>query len=221
MCWNWHLDVSFCSKTKVSWTPVKRFLWLTLKTAMNFILVESDWWCFVRTLDWDLWHTCAKKSLRYANIHFILIFIPRETETEREGEGGGRGGGGLVCISNVSPTRHIAVHFYQHSKTALIRVHFKVSDLYWLECVNYRCWKWHACILTVSDQNGISLLYIMLGIHRSGLEPSIYFGTLNDEFDSLWKHNLITDMFVSRFLCEWPLTFLSVHIQTASRMKLW
>ena len=36
------------------------------------------------------------------------------------------------------------------------------------ECVNDKN------ISRVSDQNGISLLYIMLEIHRSGQEPSIF-----------------------------------------------
>ena len=31
------------------------------------------------------------------------------------------------------------------------------------------------CISRVSDQNGVSLLYIMLEIHHSGWEPSIFF----------------------------------------------
>ena len=31
----------------------------------------------------------------------------------------------------------------------------------------------HVCIMRVPDQNGISLLYIMLEIHHSGREPSI------------------------------------------------
>ena len=32
----------------------------------------------------------------------------------------------------------------------------------------------HIYISRVSDQNGVSLLYIMLEIHHSGLEPSIW-----------------------------------------------
>ena len=33
---------------------------------------------------------------------------------------------------------------------------------------------YYLCILRVSDQNGVSLLYIMLEIHHSGWEPSNY-----------------------------------------------
>ena len=35
-------------------------------------------------------------------------------------------------------------------------------------------WCISSMISRVSDQNGVSLLYIMLGIHHSGREPSIY-----------------------------------------------
>ena len=38
-------------------------------------------------------------------------------------------------------------------------------------CTNMRL---HVCVSRVPDQNGVSLLYIMLEIHHSGWVPSIY-----------------------------------------------
>ena len=42
----------------------------------------------------------------------------------------------------------------------------------WVRTLRLRCW-WDFCISRVSDQNGVSLQYIMLEIHHSGREPSI------------------------------------------------
>ena len=57
----------------------------------------------------------------------------------------------------------------------------------------------HAYISRVSDQNGISLLCIMLEIHHSGPEPSLY----------MYTHSHIFYVCVS---CVYLIPYLSVYL---------
>ena len=56
----------------------------------------------------------------------------------------------------------------------------------------------HSCILRVPDQNGVSLLCIMLEIHHSGREPSICESKIHvNVYSNLYKQKFINwDVFL-------------------------